>query len=600
MSNNLNKAGGSPNVSIDRVREGRTAAEQARSGSDSAFGFFDFSNDRGCTGTSDCAQGEACVDGQCVNVKDRPSGELNGPGNCHIDPPNRPGSVPEDLCQKPGGCTEVGVGDCNLDKDDKKKCCGPVYRGVTAKRVKDKDGKESIITTYTEQCEPIKPPCDDYADFWYKATGDIPSPYSVEDVCSSCQECQQGLCQDIWEPLAPCYCNDNSCSKEGPCYECDIDTGDCQKTCNDCQAINNEFFTCPCDSQKNTYEATCSLNPCENYVAGPGGTCFQQVFEEIKSFCERNHPCPDPEDSCMEDCVTLKGSGQEPACPDGNICKSQGFMTNEETGETTFFLQSCGVKPDCGCDADPGSDLFTPCGNCQICDNGKCIADPRCGFRFQEAGRYEVEYTDFEDYLFGCTKCDGSPTLINGSEPYCKDGPRPKQSWSGCQNLGEIGGCTNPTVRSRYYSTAGLFAYAASGSRVRSSSCSGGPPPNEEAYGSITRQEYYHVNSDYDGTLLFTLLATLTSEIRWLVGTYSEPRSTPLTGFREVNTLGVRKTGDIAQGDSDINASFSWTNFQNLVLNADYNGLESAFEMFVDYREALTQLQIGGAAGYNP
>ena len=274
--------------------------------------------------------------------------------------------------------------------------------------------------------EPFEKECDWYTDWWYKATGDIRSGGSSEDVCSSCEECDDysGFCLPMKESSAPCYCNPGECKdKEGPCFDCNPDTGECEETCEGCISTCNRFFKCPCDPSGTTYEATGTFNPCSNYTTG----CYEQTSEYIDTYCEFSHPCRDKEEKCLGECVTLKGTNSPPACPSGKSCKDNGFIRNEETGATTYFVTACEVKEDCGCAAPPGSPSYEACGNCEICVEGKCEPNPSCGSRVP--GRYSVTWTETVSKIRTCKTCNGSwdnysckedpaayPGLING--PY--------------------------------------------------------------------------------------------------------------------------------------------------------------------------------------
>ena len=84
-------------------------------------------------------------------------------------------------------------------------------------------------------------------------------------------------------------------------------------------------------------------------------------MEAREAFCKEKFPCPDPEDGCVIlPCNVIKSTSGYPACPPGMSCKQVGFIKNEETGETTYMTKVCRLREDCGCDADPSSDYFTP------------------------------------------------------------------------------------------------------------------------------------------------------------------------------------------------------------------------------------------------
>ena len=323
---NLNRPGGSTNVHITRP-----------SSTFNNIGYFlpmgggfvrsDQDGQR-CWGTSDCAAGYACIGGECKSVRGTTPGNLTGPGDCEIDP------APEGSqdCNGPDGCVEIGVGDCGSDLEGGLNCCGPTYKGWVTTNIKGDGGLGTSWTeTWVEQCEPIAGRCDQYADGWFKSTGEIPSGYTADDICSSCEECRNnGACFPIsFNP--PCYCsNAESCQdEEGPCYSCDVETGDCEKDCKDCMMQNSSLFTCNCDPSGTVRQANCSINPCTQYGVD-GKNCNQQMIEAREEFCKQNFPCDDPDNECLEGCKQLTNVGSTPDCPSGYSCSQNGFIRNEE------------------------------------------------------------------------------------------------------------------------------------------------------------------------------------------------------------------------------------------------------------------------------
>jgi hypothetical protein len=311
MSNfNSAKGGlaGSTNVSIAKAQQNRDSALGARdkgvASRDSAIAARDDAREsineiaatiptpKNCALSRDCAEGWACIDGTCTDMSGPGSDRIDTPGDCEL-PDDQLAKNP---CGKPGGCEKPTCGE-NLDKGGIDCCGGTIYRGfVTERTGTDPETLEPITRqVWKEQCEPLSYECDQYADFWYKATGDLLSGYEANQICNSCNECAEGkICRPISEAFAPCYCWPGVCKdKEGPCFDCDSDTGDCDETCTGCVAECNQFFTCPCDPSQTRYEAKGSFNPCTSTSGG----CWEPTAQKIKSFCEETFPCQD-ENQC--------------------------------------------------------------------------------------------------------------------------------------------------------------------------------------------------------------------------------------------------------------------------------------------------------------
>ena len=462
---NLNSAKdntiGSANVSIAKARQNiesaRQAMPQARQniesarqamlssvsplnaasdeiGSSTASGAAPVPTPSGCRLSRDCAEGWACIDGTCIDMSGPGSDRISTPGDCELPDDG----LAENPCGKPGGCDKPTCGE-DLDKGGIDCCGGTIYRGYVTERIgTNPDSLEPITRqVYKEQCEPLDYECDQYADFWYKATGDLLSGYETTQICNSCNECAEGkICRPISEAFAPCYCWPGICKdKEGPCFECDSDSGDCLETCTGCAAECNQFFTCPCDPAQDRYEALGSFNPCTSASGG----CWQATAEKITSFCEETFPCQDKNNQCKGDCETLKSTSGYPDCPAGKICQQNGFIQNAETGATTYFVTSCDTKSDCGCAAPPNSPLYKACGECEICENGSCVSDPLCGERFEsDRGRnYEVYSMQQEKALWQCITC------WNG-EPYDEPGTHCGNQPGGQTSISFFGGCCDP------------------------------------------------------------------------------------------------------------------------------------------------------------
>lgn len=460
-----------------------------------------------CTETGECAAGFSCVNGACIPLNPLGDDRLQGPGDCVLPASELPdnqcgGPDSSGACAKPTCGEEVGAEPGTLS------CCGgTVYSGYVPRIKKNALGDDTIEQTWTESCEPFDKECDQYADSWFKSTGSFPSGYEdAELVCSSCSECLQGgICFPISKGFAPCYCNYGVCKDEqGPCYDCDFESGDCEETCTGCQANCNQLFTCNCDRSQEIFQAQGSFNPCT------GSGCWEATSEYIQNFCKQNFDCEDPDDPCIGDCDTLKGTGGYPPCPAGKSCKQAGFMRNEETGQTTYFLVACAYKEDCGCDAPPDSPLFRPCGPCQICKEGTCVRDPLCGF--EKPGSYTVEYYDYQKYTFEPRYCNGRPYDSNGSLVVFLGGPCDPEEL-GCNN---VSGSTTDVV----YQTDGIFNASGGGSGTISRPCGvGSEQLTNQDVGSVTYQLKHPIREYANGPVIYFLLVTYNENLTITTGT---------------------------------------------------------------------------------
>ena len=537
---------GSVNVSIAKAQQNRdsalTASQQLASGAVNAAnaaasiastGAGPIPTFTGCTRSAECAEGWACIDGTCTDMGGLGSDRIATAGDCDL-PDDQLAKNP---CGKPGGCDKSTCGE-DLEKGEIDCCGGTIYRGFETVRIgTDPETFEPITKqTWREQCEPISTECDQYADFWYKATGDLLSGYDASQICTSCNECGAGkICRPLSEAMAPCYCYPGICKdKEGPCFECDADTGDCNETCTGCVAECNQFFTCPCDKSQTRYEAKGSFNPCTSTSGG----CWEPTAEKIKSFCEETFPCED-ENQCKGNCQTLKGTSGYPSCPEGKICSQNGFIANAETGDTTYFLTACDTKSNCGCAASPDSPLYQACGECEICENGSCVRDPDCGEFF-----YEPYGAWYRPYGWNYTIVDWNCVDCNGTEPGsywwnytpCNNYPLNRDYYG----RGILNNCDpslpfcnypdewpynngNTYIWPEYLAdddfggiwSDGVFTHAAAGSVVNVYSCGTQDPDNvpytQVQIGAATFQRIVNIGDDYSQKVIqYRVMATFT------------------------------------------------------------------------------------------
>lgn len=465
-----------------------------------------------CSSKSDCASDYICVNGECeyygeIGSNDGANG-IVGPGDCDLPPAEGPINTPCNDSDGVSNCTEEAESGCGkpINDDGTLNCCGgEVYSGFVLV-----DG----VIRFEQSCDgPVQvwdSKCDPFVDEYYKANGELPQGSSEEFLCSSCQECFIGVCEEYSRAdNPPCYCNASDCEGDnGPCFECNEDTGECEETCRTCEKQIKHPFICPCDREGTRYEAVQRTNPCN-----PVGGGWAEVAEEIESFCNSNHPCSDPNNKCLGDCKTLTNVGSPPSCPSGNKCRSLGSMTNEATGQTTFLLESCEVKDDCGCAASPDSPSFLPCGSCEICEDNECVPDPSCVQSFGDGGVFEVEWYEVGSVKASCTLCNGTRSYscqsIQGNTIYV---------WIyGCLDNNDytsqpLGECVNKVIRRQTFSSSDSFSFSFNGSSTVKWDCSGISNSNLVSVpaGEVLYERRQNIYSVIDGRRLGQVKITTT------------------------------------------------------------------------------------------
>ena len=368
-----------------------------------------------------------------------------------------------------------------------------------------------------EDCgNPGRQPCAKFVDEYYKANGVAPEGWSADLACAECfscndaQECQPRDPEE--DDNIPCYCDESLCSTEhGPCFDCDKDTGECEKTCQNCITECNQFFKCPCDPRQQSFEIWGSYSPCQDGLEfGPGGTCWQSVQARVEAFCSASYPCEVPDNPCLSNCYTVTSAGTSYPCetaPEGKVCLQRGFITNDETGQSTALAEICDQNPNCikGCNGDPSDPLTTLCGSCETCSaEGLCVRKPDCGVVLNEgSGDYTPVLRTTRTSQFGCRSCSGVEQTDGVGNT--------------CESLGLEGyfganSSTNEQTFSTYYSD-GFFSFSYGFKENFSYSCGGGGGSSpdcssqEIGAGQVSYQRYYNLTNGQ------FVLATFSSEI---------------------------------------------------------------------------------------
>lgn len=544
----------------------------------------------GCFGSSDCPTGYACVNGTCTDVSNTSAGNLVGPGDCDIEEAEG-GSEP---CNDGDGCVEVGQGDCSSDLDGGLNCCGPTYKGWVVTNIKGDGGLGTTWTeTWVEQCEPITGQCDQYADQWFKNTGELPDGYTAEDICSSCEECgTKGGCFPIYfNP--PCYCAGENCqNSDGPCYSCDRDTGDCIEDCADCVMNSGGLFTCNCDASETIHQSQCHINPCSGYGAD-GKSCLDQQIEYREKFCQDNFPCLDESDPCIVSRKTYSKVGSTPPCPVGAVCNGNNLIKNEETGEITYMLTATVYKENCGCSAETGSKYWRPCGSCQSCVNNKCEHDSsKCPTIFYGGGRYEISYgedTITSYYCTGCTGYDYSENNAIWQRSYCSSGTdtvylagiTPVDGFDFSVFWREGGPIQGSGTR-RSYTSDGIFSYDLQEQTLSvTKSCGNFDGDLKYAQiGTVTYQTKYMITYDDTAADKMQVLVTWNDPIYGASGADSWRGGQPQVRKRRYTKGSTTRTGNAPGGTGSRVSESNFAQYSDFVAWGGYEVLEGPYDNY--------------------
>ena len=322
----------------------------------------------GCTGSSQCPSGWACVDGICQQMGSGGNQQQYSPGGGDCDPDD-----PESPCNSggPGACQQTpGCGDDSEARD----CCGErccSFGSASSSR--------PGVNCFCGPCPPW-PGCTSFCSSYLKANG-VPGPGCTEgrdgNSCDACTECDGnvgGECQPL-SIGAPCWCEGEECNGDA-CQKCETDPessdyGECSldaANCQDCATITN--YLCPCNV---------TLPPvtvCKPYGAG-GLLAINLAQQEAARQCQE--VCAARPDPCAPECTnhtrcTDIGTGVA-ACLEGETQTG----TLEVGGETCVFCEKCDISNlpdsckecDCNCHLD--------CPECTFCNaSGQCEQDPAC------------------------------------------------------------------------------------------------------------------------------------------------------------------------------------------------------------------------------
>ena len=311
----------------------------------------------GCTGSSQCPAGYACINGVC-NYMDVGGGATGGSaasaGDCDGNDPLSPCNQ-----SSPNSCQQTP--NCGNDPQPRE-CCGA--------RCCRSSG--AGVSCFCGDCPPL-PGCSDYCTNYRAANGEDADNCGGKS-CDECSECNNRECVPLGSG-APCHCGqDSPCP--GDCMKCVTDPessslGLCTLSpddCMDCATIYD--YQCPCNV------ILPSVTACKPWGAD-GLTSSNLAYAKAASMCS-NGPCKDP-DPCAPQCenqtyCTDTGTGAT-SCPAG---WSQ-TGTLEAGGERCVFCQKCSTDnlpescKDCDCNC------HNDCKDCEICNaQGVCVPDPQC------------------------------------------------------------------------------------------------------------------------------------------------------------------------------------------------------------------------------
>lgn len=332
------------------------------------------SNRTGCTDSSGCASGWACIGGICVQGE---SGSRSGSGNTSgCGDGGTDGKLP-------GECGSGTTSFLTMDKD-----LGAVYtKALQNLKVGDvllkeglnggKVGNGAIGISLNGKC--LKTGCSGTS-----------TPRGTNDACCGAGRCcrmgsvVQCFCGDCPPPPQRCsqFCTSylaangsslGGCSSENTCDECSF-----------CTDLGN-FAGTTCTPKSGTGPCWCdgsSGNRCDSCSeCQESGAC---TFVRENCYPTPIPPINEPEDDddvdpCAGTCTTITVCDGEPdpPCPSKSSCRQSGDITVGSRNCRLFEqCDKSNVPPECEeCDCNCEND----CPDCQICNSaGKCVRDPAC------------------------------------------------------------------------------------------------------------------------------------------------------------------------------------------------------------------------------
>lgn len=326
----------------------------------------EFDNLNGCTSSSQCPAGYACINGVCTFMNsstETGGGQAGSPGDCGSTAPNSPSP-----CNSggPGSCQQTpSCGDG--DPSGGQSCCGErccSYGSLSSSR--------PGVYCWCGKCPPW-PSCSSFCSGYLAANGTAGAGCTSGGSGNSCDECSYcdfGACKEKIVG-GPCYCNDGkSCLSAGPCYKCDDDPGSATfgqcvedtPNCQECVTIQNHI--CPCGIVLDPFYVCLPLNY-------QGLATINVAQAEAVRRCEE--VCPE------NDC-------KAPGCTTITRCENAPCLENErqsgfiQVGDEVCRLcesdcedlpERCEDCCECHCHSD--------CGPCEICAGDcTCAPDPAC------------------------------------------------------------------------------------------------------------------------------------------------------------------------------------------------------------------------------